>query len=202
LDRLADSFDTLTDLEELEGVTSGRLNAEQQGIPGIAPEALATGYGYTYVNAAFAYPRPSGSRFNASEWGAWYCAFDSDTALHEIKFHLTRALEAAGGYYDNETRYVELLADFDADFIDLRGLYPSPPCLHADTSVGYPAGQQLATKVRTSGENGLVYPSARKIGGICLVAFWPGLIRNFQIGAMWELRWAGAAEPSILALGS
>jgi hypothetical protein len=200
LSSLADSFGTLTDLEALESVTSGRLDAEQKGIPGIAPAALATGYGYTYVNAAFAYARPFGNRFNPQQWGAWYCAFDPTTSLQEIEFHLTRALEAAGGYYDNTTRYVELLADFDADFADLRGIEPAPPCLHPDVGIGYPEGQQLATQLRGGGANGLVYPSVRRIGGICLVVFWPALIRNFQMGATWELQWTGSPEPTISAV--
>jgi RES domain len=112
-------------------------------------------YGHTYVNAAFAYPRPLGSRFNPREWGAWYCSFDPKTALHEIKFHLTRALQATGGYYDNKSRYLELLADFDADFIDIRDIDPSSLCLHPNTISRLSRGQQLGIEVRTSGDNGL-----------------------------------------------
>lgn len=197
LQRLAQSEDALVAIERLESVTSGRRVAQQQGVPGISPQALAQGFGYTYINAAFAYPRPAGNRFNPTAWGAWYSAFRVDTALHEISFHLTRALWAAGGEFRNTTHYVELRASFHAEFHDLRGVEPVPECLHADTSRGYPAGQALAIELRRDGVNGIVYPSVRHSGGTCLVAFWPGLVRDFGQGDGWKLVWAGGPTPSM-----
>jgi RES domain-containing protein len=187
-----------THIEALESVTSARQTAQHHGLPGIAANELAGGYGYSYINAAFAYPRHEGSRFNPKQWGAWYSAFDVDTSWAEVSFHLTRALAAAGGYFDNTTYYVELLADFKAEFVDLRGeAVPAHPCLHPDTAVGYPAGQALADELRTSGANGIVYPSARRPNGTCLVAFWPGLVQNFQRGQTWILKWTGDPDPTI-----
>ena len=171
LQGLAGTFGNLTDLEDLESVTSGRLVAEQAGVPGISTSALAAGYGYTYINAAFAYPRPGGSRFNPEAWATWYAAWDCQTSLAEVAFHLTRALAAARARYDNETRYVKLLSDFDADFVDLRWINPRPPYLSADTSLAYPEGQKLASDLRSSGSNGIVYPSVRDPNGTCLMAF-------------------------------
>jgi RES domain-containing protein len=199
LEPLAPSFGARELLESLESVTSGRRVAEQAGIPGLSAEGMAQGYGYTFINAAFAYPRPSGNRFNPSRWGAWYSAFTVNTALHEVAFHLTRALESAGGVYDNTTRYVELFATFDAEFHDLRGLEPPPLCLHPDPAIAYPEGQSLADALRQAGSNGLVYPSCRcPDRGDCLVAFWPGLVREFQRGDTWILTWAGTAQPHII----
>lgn len=196
LSALASTFGAQTNLEDLESVTSDRLEAEQQGVPGISPEAMAAGYGYTYINAAFAYTRPDGNRFNPREWGAWYASFEARTALCEVGYHLTRALTASKRYYDNTTRCVELLADFDAEFADLRG-HKTASYLHPDIEVGYPAGQKLAATLREDGANGIVYPSLRRDGGTCLVAFWPGLIRNFQRGATWEFVWSGNPDPTI-----
>ncbi|TVR11942.1 MAG: RES domain-containing protein [Salinarimonadaceae bacterium] len=197
LEGLVQSYGARTKLEQLESVTSGRLQAQQEGVPGIAAQELAAGvYGYNYINAAFAYPRLKGSRFNPAGWGAWYCAFAIETALEEVAFHLTREL-ANIGEFDNETRYVELLADFDAEFADLRGLAPPPACLDPDAAVGYPAGQKLAEELRRAGLNGVVYPSVRHAGGTCLAAFWPALIRNFRQGATWKLTWAGEPRPDI-----
>jgi len=197
---LAQSHGALEKLEALESVTSQRQLAQQKGIPGIAPEALATGYGYSFVNAAFAYTRPQGNRFSPPQWGVWYSAFEHDTALQEVSYHLTRAIEAAGADFDNETRYIELLADVEADFVDLRGMDAAAPCLSADTAIGYPAGQELATEARMQGCNGIVYPSVRRAGGTCLAVFWPGLIQNFRQGATWILKWSGAPEPTITRL--
>jgi RES domain-containing protein len=197
LGALASTFGALANLEALESVTSDRQQAQQKGVPGIAPEALATGYGYSFVNAAFAYRRPGGNRFNPPDWGVWYSAFDSETALHEVKYHLTRAIAAAAADFDNETRYIELLADVDADLVDLRGIDPASDCLNADIAIGYPAGQKLSGEVRAQGQNGIVYPSVRHQGGSCLAVFWPGLIQNFQQGATWILKWAGSPTPTI-----
>ena len=195
LDALASSYDAKSKLEALESVTSGRQVVQQRGVPGIEPGTLAAGYGYTYINAAFAYRRPEGNRFNPGEWGAWYASFDVDTSLREVAFHLTRALAGAGGDYDNTTSYIELLSDFQAEFHDLRDLPSLPSCLSEDTSIGYSHGQELGIQLRAAGANGIVYPSVRHTGGTCLVAFWPGLIQNFQFGETWTLRWAGDPTP-------
>ena len=84
-----------------------------------------------------------------------------------------------------------------ADFVDLRNQNPTPDCLHPDTSIGYPAGQELADEIRKGGHNGIVYPSARHANGVCLAAFWPGLIQNFRQGESWILKWAGSPTPTI-----
>lgn len=197
LEALAPTYGALRSLEALESVTSGRQEVQQRGLPGIAPEAMATGYGYSYINAAFAYRRPSGNRFNPKDWGAWYSGFKSETAQQEVAYHLTRAMEACGADFDNETRYVELLSDFDAEFVELRGVEPTPECLHEDTKAGYPHGQKLAGEIRGAGLNGIVYPSVRHKEGTCIVAFWPGLIQNFQIGETLTFKWEGDPAPKI-----
>jgi hypothetical protein len=104
---------------------------------------------------------------------------------------------AAGGDFDNETRYVELLADFEADFVDLPNQNPTPDCLHPDTSIGYPAGQELADEIRKSGHHGLVYPSVRHANDVCLAALWSGLIQNLQQGESWTLKWPGSSPLTI-----
>jgi len=38
-------------------------------------------------DAALAYTRPRGNRFNPPAWGVWYCAFDCETSLQEVAFH-------------------------------------------------------------------------------------------------------------------
>jgi hypothetical protein len=197
LEALAPTFGARTDLESLESVTSGRQQVEQNGLPGIAPEAMATGYGYSYINAAFAYRRSNGSRFNPEQWGTWYSGLQSETSQKEVAYHLTRAMEACGADFDNETRYIELLSDFDAPFVDLRGIDPRPDMLIEDIKIAYPLGQKLADEVRTAGQNGIVYPSVRHHGGTCVAAFWPGLIQNFQIGETWIFKWEGDPVPTI-----
>jgi hypothetical protein len=84
-----------------------------------------------------------------------HCSLDSETSLKEVAYHLTRAIAACGADYDNESRYIELRADFDAEFADVRGNDPRPDYLDEDTSVAYPMGQILAIEIRRKGHNGL-----------------------------------------------
>jgi len=158
-------------LAELEGRTSARLRTEREGSPGVDRRELAFErrerdlrvYGQTHVNAAFTYTRPGGNRFNGPERGAWYCAYDVLTAAHEVGYHKTREFGYVG-VYEEESRYVELLADFIGDFPDLRD-EPDNPALDPDPAVGYPEGQKLALNLRRQGYKGLLYPSVRHPDG-------------------------------------
>jgi len=194
-------------LAELEAETSARLIAEREGGPALDRRELAFArrshdlalYGQSHINAAFTYTRANGNRFNGGDRGAWYCAWDMLTSAQEVGFHRTRELGFIGRYED-EARYVELLADFIGDFPELDG--DAHAALDPDPAAGYPAGQVLAADLRRQGHRGLVYPSVRHEGGRCFVAFDPGIIQNVRPGASWTLAWRGAPEFSILAVGS
>jgi hypothetical protein len=199
---LADSDDDLALLTELEGLTSARLSPLAIP-PGVDPSELlteASGYGYTYVNAAFCYVRPDGNRFNDGTRGAWYAAIGDSaarTAQAEVVFHLTRELDNVG-VYDNITRYREVLAGFMGRFHDARG-ERGAAWLGGDPQIAYPAGQAFATALFKTGSNGIVYPSARAADGTCLVAFRPHLVQNIRLGAAITFEWKGAREPEIIA---
>ena len=68
--------------------------------------------------------------------------------------------------------------------------------------VAYRAGQALARDVLAGGGNGVLYPSARYEGGMCLVALRPNLVQNIREGETWAFRWAGSAEVEILGVGA
>lgn len=190
-------------LAELEGETSARLIAEREGTPALDRRELAFArragdlriYGQSHINAAFAYTRPSGNRFNSGDRGAWYCAWHMLTSAAEVGFHRTRELGYIGRYED-QARYVELLADFIGDFPDLRG--EAHPALDPEPGTGYPAGQALAADLRRAGHRGLIYPSVRHPGGRCFVAFDPGIIQNVRPGASWTLVWNGTPEFAVV----
>ncbi|MEM9229389.1 MAG: RES family NAD+ phosphorylase [Pseudomonadota bacterium] len=202
---LVDSDEEAAVLAEIEGETSARLIAEAQGSPALDRRELAfarrshdlTLYGQSHINAAFTYTRPSGNRFNTGDRGAWYCAWHMLTSAQEVGFHRTRELSFIGRYED-EARYVELLADFIGDFPDLHG--EEHLALEPDPVRGYPAGQRLAADLRAEGHRGLIYPSVRHPGGRCFVAFDPGIIQNVRPGASWKLIWQGAPEFTIEGL--
>jgi RES domain-containing protein len=197
---LAASFGALEDLAALESVTNGRLRAEESGMPDLDPRELIIfgRRGHTFINAAFTHTRPGGNRFNDGSRGAWYCAFEVETAIGEVAFHLTRELEAIGRF-ENTTDYAELLADFFGPFHDLRPMdAETEPALQPDPAVAYPAGQALAKRLRAEAEsNGIVYRSVRHLGGTCLVAFRSDLIRNLRDGGIWRLEWQGQPAPRV-----
>lgn len=196
---LADSDEEMALLAELESATHGRLQAQAAGMADLDPRELVFGVpNFSFVNAAFAYTRPGGNRFNDEGRGAWYAGFEAETALAEVAFHLTRALAEAGGAFENVTDYAELLADFIGIYHDIRDVEPPPDCLSADIAIGYPAGQQLARALRRDGAVGLVYPSVRRKDGTCLVAFHPSVVQNVRQGGLWRLAWEGSPEPRIV----
>jgi hypothetical protein len=98
-------------------------------------------YGQSHINAAFTYTRSTGNRFNGPERGAWYCSYDTLTSAAEVGFHRTRELGYIG-IYEDEARYVELLADFIGDFPDLTS-EKDHPALIPDSALGYPPSTEL-----------------------------------------------------------
>lgn len=195
---LAADDGALDDLASLENATNARLRAEEAGLADLDPRELVFGRaGRTFVNAAFTHTRPGGNRFNGDGRGAWYAGFEATTALAEVAYHLTRELEAIGRF-ENVTDYAELLADFFGPFHDLRRADATEPCLDPDPTIGYPAGQALARRLRAEAEsNGIVYRSVRRHGGTCLAAFRPDLVQNLREGGIWRLMWQGAPEPNV-----
>ncbi|WP_318987471.1 RES family NAD+ phosphorylase [Falsiroseomonas ponticola] len=198
LKALADTTEELDLLARLEGATSARLGAAAGRLPGLPPEDLVGRVPHAaFVNAAFAYAQPrSLNRFNGPGRGAWYAAMAVRTALAEVSFHLTNHLRDAG-VFEAVVEYVEMHAAFAGAFLDLREAAPPPDCLHPDPARGYPAGNALAAAVMAAGHNGILYPSLRDPGGICLVALWPHAVQSPAQGAIWRLRWAGRAEPEV-----
>lgn len=201
LGALADTDEELEILARLEGETNQRLKAQKEGLDDLdsrelayrAPVAPDRSWGMTHVNAAFTHVRESGNRFNDGRRGAWYCAFEAETAVAEVAFHRTRELRYVG-VFEDEAVYVALLADFIGTFPDLRGIDPPPACLDPEPDVGYPAGQALAHGLRGDGHGGLIYPSVRRPGGTCFVAFAPQIIQNVRPAEQYRMVWNGSPD--------
>src|SRR5690606_4874539 len=85
---IADDDAHLRDIFDLDNATNDRLLAENGLLPGIGIHELVFGVPYyRIVNAAFCHAHPLGSRFNGPDRGAWYAAFEPETAQAEIAFH-------------------------------------------------------------------------------------------------------------------
>jgi RES domain-containing protein len=181
------------DLAEIEGGTSARLVAQSTQasvFPAGRPHA-------NFVNAAFAYWRPrERNRFNDAGLGAWYAALETETAIAEVTYHITRELERVHDWHTT-VEWSEMWASFAGAFVDLRDVASRPDCLHPDAAVGYPAGNALARETRDAGHNGIVYPSVRHAGGTCLVALWPHVVQSVAQGAVIRATWNGTKTPAI-----
>lgn len=194
---LADSAADLKDLFDLDNATNQRLAAERGAMPGIGIDELVFGVpNFRMINAAYAYPRPEGSRFNNGERGAWYCAFDLETAMAEIIFH--KIVEYAEiDYFHDTVNYQLLLSDFSAEFHDLRNAASFKACLDPQS---YVASQKLAIDLLERGSMGIVYPSVRHPGGTNLACFRPALVGNVRRGSAYTLSWTGSPQPTVQAV--
>ena len=189
----------LRDLFDLDNATNQRLVGERGGLPGIGMDELVFGTpNFRIVNAAFTYPRPEGSRFNDGERGAWYCAFELETALAEIVFHKTVEYQEINRF-DDCVDYQAYLADFTNEFHDLRGQKRHAACLSPQS---YVASQDLADQLLEQGSLGIIYPSVRKAGGTNLACFRPALVGNVRRASAWRLAWNGTPAPEIERLTS
>lgn len=184
----------LADLFDLDNATNERLRAERGLSPGIGVDELVFGVpNWRIVNAAFVHARPEGSRFNGPDRGAWYCAFEIETALAEIGFHKTVEYEEIGRFDDSVT-YEAFLADFTHEFHDLRDDPRFARCLDP---ASYVASQRLAERLLERGSIGIVYPSVRRAGGTNLACFRPAVVGNVRRGEAWRFTWSGSREPVI-----
>src|ERR1039458_6716743 len=151
---------------------------------------------YHIINAAFTHARPEGSRFNGADRGAWYAGFSLKTAQAEVAFHYAEGLREVNWQEEETVAYREYLADFRAEFHDLRDEDP-----RGDTAYkkylrpdSYRASQQLARRLLDRGSAGVVYPSVRHAGGTCIACFRPALVGNVREGALVTLTFPDAVH--------
>lgn len=197
LAEIAEDDAQLQHIFDLDNATNDRLLAENDLLPGIGIHELVFGVPYyRIVNAAFCHAQPLGSRFNGPERGAWYAAFELETAQAEIAFHKWIEL-AEVGWTEEEATYDDYLADFSAEFHDIRRDKRFKDCLAPGS---YVASQGLAQNLMEAGSLGLVYPSVRRRKGTCLACFRPTLVMNVRKGATYAFRWEGGPVPAVVAL--
>lgn len=178
LNRLAEDEKQLEELFELDGATNDRLLGEANLLPGISVHELLFGVAYAHiVNAAFTHTHPTGSRFNGPDRGAWYAAFELVTSEAEVAFHKAQELTEINWQESETFTFHDYVADFRADFHDLRGDARYSDCLNPNS---YGSSQKLATELLASGSAGIIYPSVRRPDGTCLVCFRPALVTNVR----------------------
>jgi len=195
LARIADDDAHLNDIFDLDNATNDRLIAENNLLPGIGIHELVFGVPhFRIVNAAFCHAHPLGSRFNGPDRGAWYSAFEVATAQAEVAFHKSLELAEVSWVEEETVTYDDYLADFSAEFHDIRADVQHAPHLAPDS---YVASQQLAQQLLDAGSLGIVYPSVRRSGGTCVACFRPALVMNVRKARTYRLVWRGGPRRKI-----
>jgi hypothetical protein len=194
LARIADDDAHLKDIFDLDNATNDRLLAENNLLPGIGIHELVFGVPYfRIVNAAFCHAHPLGSRFNGPDRGTWYAGFEIKTAQAEVAYHKSIEL-AEVDWFNEEVTYDDYLADFSAEFHDIRDARKFSEYLTPDS---YLASQDLAQQLLNAASLGLIYPSVRHREGTCVACFRPALVMNVRKGSTYRFTWKGRAEPEI-----
>jgi RES domain-containing protein len=193
-----DDDDLLSDLTELEGATNDRLLGESGRLPGVSAIELVSGFRLAHiVNASFTHSDPLGGRFNSGGRGAWYAAFEMQTAQTEVAFHRAAELKEIGWTAEEVSPYIDYLADFKHEFHDLREDPDFVDCLDPNS---YTDSQTLGLKLLTSGSAGIVYPSVRHKAGVCIACFRPPLVLNVQGGPMVTFTFIDAGMTSVVVI--
>jgi len=193
----------LEDVALLDGASNDRIQGELRGLPGISPYELVYGIPNAHiVNAAFTHANQGGGRFNSGVRGAWYAALEQKTSLAEVVYHKARRLaaiivpELPDKRPDHEVSTCDdWLADFRADFHALEPEADYADCLQPEpVPQCYATSQQLAHSLLHQGSHGVLYPSVRRIGGLCLVCFRPALVYNPRRGERLRLDFAASDD--------
>ncbi len=187
------SFPALPVVEISEPVNTFRLTHEESPVLSLSNNA-------EIIDETFALSRRGkGMRFNDKAQGAWYCALENETAIEEVAYHQIRRMEVSGMYgrppkSDKPFTFQQFLAWFVGPFHDARGLSCDEGFLGTDPETAYPLGQKLAHQLRAEGGRGIIYPSVRRRGGVCLVAFYPQMVQGLRFGSRWKISWNGSPE--------
>ena len=186
-DRVADPAD-LEFIFAIEALTNPRIRDEIGQLQLVPPDERVSGAGSTMVMAAFTHLNPEGSRFSDGSYGVYYAAHALETAVAEVSHHralfLARTDEPA---IDVDLRVIA--ATVHAGLHDLRDLGQRGAALLDPSHYGVP--QDFGRQLRDAGSWGVIFPSVRHEGGVCVGLFRPKALRQAKTGAHIALHWDG-----------
>ena len=172
----------------IEALTNPRIREEIGQLQLVPKAERVSGPGSTPIMAAFTHLNAEGSRFSDGSYGVYYAARRLDTAIAEVSHHravfLARTHEPA---IDVDMRLIT--ATVDAPLHDLREMGRRAVALFDPDQ--YRAPQALGQELRSGASWGVVFPSVRHPGGLCVGIFRPRALRNAKAGAHIALHWDG-----------
>jgi hypothetical protein len=189
----------------LESATNDRLAILTRRLPLLPESEIVQGPGATMVMAAFLHADDAGGRFTDGRLGAWYAAFEVETAIAETLHHNTRRLALSQGVYPVNIQMRELVADIDCELTDIRGQQQQRPELY-DLS-DYRASQAFGIGLRWpqagEGANGIVYDSVRRADGVNACVYKPSLVKlPVSQADHYEYRWDASGRVRVLKISN
>lgn len=158
-------------LIELEQATNPRVRDETGEIALVPLERRVTGPNASWVMAPFTHVNRNGSRFSDGSYGVYYAARTLQTAIKETGYHFARFAADSSDPPRREDMRV-LLGSITATLHDVAKLDDKTKRLILDRE-SYAHSRPFAGHLRDTGSDGIVYPSVRDEGGLCIAAFWP-----------------------------
>lgn len=188
-----------------EAMTNDRLTEAQSRLGHLGEGEILSGPGASMVMAAFLHVNAQGGRFTDGRLGAWYAAFDVETAIEETAFHNHRRLSASDGGFPNRMQLRELIAEVDGAFFDIRrdggwDLREIDRLSDPDPAT-YVTTQAFAAPLRWPTEGplgeGVVHDSVRRGGGVNVCVWLPSRVKLPVVqGDHYEYAWDSAGEMS------
>jgi hypothetical protein len=177
-------------LVALEQMTNPRVRDEIGQIALVPAQERVSGPGASYVMASFTHVNRRGSRFGDGSYGVYYAAAELATAIAETVHHFAAFARASGDPVRTEDMRV-LVGPVAAAFED-AGALDEPLRGRVLDPASYAVSQPWARGLRDGGSSGVVYPSVRLAGGICLGAFRPRAVGLPRQERHLQYRWDGA----------
>ena len=188
-------FDAIADAADLdvvfviEALTNPRIRDELGELRLVPADERMVGPGSTPIMAAFTHRNPEGSRFSDGSYGVYYAAQALETAVAEVSHHravfLARTNEPP---IDVDLRVIT--AAVDAPLHDLRRVAKRAAAALLDPD-DYGPPQALGRALRDVKSWGVLFPSVRHAGGLCVGLFRPKALQPARSGAHLALHWDG-----------
>lgn len=183
----ASSEDELEQIALLEGLTNERMQAELGRINLVEKEDWIGGHGSTPLMAAFTHIGFM-SRFSDGSYGIYYAASTLETAIKETAFHRAR-FYGASNEPTCSISMREYIANIKKPLMDITSnqydvlLNPDPEF--------YTISQAFGKQMKDEKQWGLLYPSVRNKGALCMAIFRPPALTIPDQGCHLKYIWNG-----------
>jgi RES domain len=159
---------------ELEQLTNPRVRDEVGNISLVPSSRRVSGPNASWVMAPFTHLNKKGSRFSNGSFGIYYAAEHLETAIRETVHHFSRfARDSHDPPRREDMRVLLGTTNCILDNVDTLDPDQKAKLLHKDS---YLDSQPFGGGRRSTGSDGLSYPSVRHDGGRCIAAFWPNVV--------------------------